>query len=190
MTKKPYNVFELSIDTGLDAVACGTAGGYISLLEAPTNANVQIHLNDRAADPIPLKAYHAVEATEIERIFVSADAVANAKIKLVQAKRSQDFKMITPASDVNVDSINKILDRFRPDGTAIQQTIIAGSSYTFTKSNETMIRFHASDELGVELDNTAIKYPMFEEELYIDNINTLKFHNDTASSVVLTVWSM
>lgn len=187
---KNYNVINLSIENGLNAVPIGTAGGYISVLEAPTNANVRIHLNDQQAAGIPLKAYHSIEAENINMIFVSADAVAGATIKILQASQSKDFKLIMQASDVNVDNITKILDRFRPDGTAIQKTILAGASYTFTKENEIAIRFHATDEVGVELDANGIKFPLFEEELHIDNISTLKFYNDTASSVVLTIWSM
>jgi len=109
MITKPYNIFELDISNGLKALPVGTAGGYISLLEAPTNANVKIHLNEREADGIPLKAYHAIEATNIEQIFVTADAVADEKITIVQSIHSDSFKMITPASDVNVDEVTQIV---------------------------------------------------------------------------------
>lgn len=187
---KNYNVINLSIENGLNTVPIGTAGGYISVLEAPTNANIRIHLNDQMADGIPLKAYHSIEAENINKIFVSADAVSGGTIKILQASQSKDFKLIMPASNVNVDTITKILDKFRPDGTAIQVTINAAAAYTFTKTNETMIRFHATDELGIELDTNGVKYPMFEEEIHIDNLSTLKFHNDTAASIVLTIWSM
>jgi len=109
MVTKPYNIFELDISNGLKALPVGTAGGYISLLEAPTNAHVKIHLNEREADGIPLKAYHAIEATNIEQIFVTADAVADEKITIVQSIHSDSFKMITPASDVNVDEVTQIV---------------------------------------------------------------------------------
>lgn len=187
---KNYNIINLSIENALTAVPAGTAGGYIALLDAPTNANVRIHLNEQMADGIPLKPYHAIEANGIEKIFISANAVAGGTIKIIQAVLSKDFRMVTPASDVNVDTITKILDKFRPDGTAIQQTINAGASYTFTKANETSIRFHATDEVGVELNANGIKFPLFEEELLIDNLSTLKFHNNNAAALTLTIWSM
>ena len=187
---KNYNIIPLSIDNGLNAVQIGTAGGYIRLLEAPATAEVYIHLNEKNADPIPLKVYHAIEATGIEKIFVTCNTVAGGIIKIVQADIADKFRMITPASTISVSEIGKIGDRFRPDGTAIQQTITAGSSYTFTKSNETIIRFHSTDEVGVDLNGGGVKYPMFEEELNIDNLSSLVFYNDNASDIVLTLWSM
>lgn len=102
---KNYNIIPLSIDQGLDHVPVGTAGGYIRLLEAPASANVLIHLNDRNADGIPLKTYHAIEATNIEKIFVTCNALAGEQIKIVQANTSEDFKMVTPASDVKLSSL-------------------------------------------------------------------------------------
>ena len=105
MRTKNYNIIPLSIDNGLNAVQVGTAGGYIRLLEAPAAANVFIHLNESNADPIPLKVYHAIEATDIERIFVTCNAVPGETIKIVQANKAEDFKMITPASDVKLQSL-------------------------------------------------------------------------------------
>jgi hypothetical protein len=188
---KNYNIFKLSIDNGLKSLQVGTAGDYILLLSAPALANVSIQLNENTADKIPLKAYHAINAKDTDTIFVSADAVAGETITLAQAPTSGDFQMITPASDVNIGTVTKILDKFRPDGTAIQYKILAGDFYVFTKTNETMIRFYASDEVGVELNDSAVKYPMFEEELFVDNLDTITFHNDNIDiDVDLTIWSM
>ena len=105
MHSKNYNLIPLSIDQGLNRVPIGTAGGYIRLLEAPAAANVQIHLNEQNADGIPLKTYHAIEATNIEKIFVSCNAVTGEKITVVQANTAKDFKMVTPASDVKLSSL-------------------------------------------------------------------------------------
>jgi hypothetical protein len=105
MHSKNYNLIPLSIDQGLNRVPIGTAGGYIRLLEAPAAANVQIHLNEQNADGIPLKTYHAIEATNIEKIFVSCNAVPGEKITVVQANTAKDFKMVTPASDVKLSSL-------------------------------------------------------------------------------------
>ncbi len=105
MKTKNYNLIPLSIENGLNAVQIGTAGGYIRLLDAPATANVEIHLNEKNADPIPLKVYHAIEATNIERIYVTCNAVAGGVIKIVQANTAADFRMITPASDVKLSTL-------------------------------------------------------------------------------------
>lgn len=102
---KNYNLIPLSIENGLNAVQIGTAGGYIRLLDAPSAANVEVHLNEKNADPIPLKVYHAIEATDIERIYVTCNAVAGGVIKIVQANTAADFKMVTPASNVALSAL-------------------------------------------------------------------------------------
>lgn len=102
---KTINTISLSIDTALNRVPFGTGGGYIRLLSGPTGANVKIHLNDKNADGIPLKTYHAIEASDINNVFISCNAVPGETIKIVQAKTSKDFRMITPASDVNIENI-------------------------------------------------------------------------------------
>ncbi len=105
MLTKNYNVMTLSINEALNHVPFGTGGGYIKLLKAPTSANVLIHLNDSNADGIPLKAYHEIEASNIDKVFISCNAVDGETIEIVQAKTSKDFKMITPVSDIAVDEI-------------------------------------------------------------------------------------
>ncbi len=139
MQSKNYNLIPLSIDKELKSVQIGTAGGYIRLLEAPAAAKVYIHLNESNADPIPLKVYHAIEATNIERIFVSCNAIPGEKITLVQANKTQDFKMVTPASDVNLAALGSYeslalsqLDKIiNPYGIPIV-TVLNDSSDTYT----------------------------------------------------------
>lgn len=136
MKTKNYNVIPLSIDKGLDGVQVGTAGGYIRLLEAPATAEVFIHLNDKQADGIPLKVYHAIEATDIERIFVTCNAIPGETIKIVQANTAEDFKMVTPASDVKLsalgsyesvalDQLDKIINPY-----TLSSSITATGNYT------------------------------------------------------------
>jgi len=102
---KNYNIIPLSIDKALDRYPIGTAGGYIRLLDAPSAANVKIHLNDSNADGIPLKPYHAIEASDIDKIYISCDAVPGETVTIVQAATANDFRMITPASDVKLSSL-------------------------------------------------------------------------------------
>jgi len=129
MHSKNYNLIPLSIDQGLNRVPIGTAGGYIRLLEAPAAANVQIHLNEQNADGIPLKTYHAIEATNIEKIFVSCNAVPGEKITVVQANTAKDFKMVTPASDVKLSSLGMY------ESTALEQLDKILNPYYQTKVN-------------------------------------------------------
>jgi len=107
---KPYNVIKLSINEALNHVPIGTGGGYLCLLSAPSEAKVLIHLNDSNADGIPLKAYHAIEATNIDKVYITCNAVAGEVIEIVQANTSRDFKMITPASDVKVETVTDIVN--------------------------------------------------------------------------------
>ena len=129
MRTKNYNLIPLSIDQGLNRVPIGTAGGYIRLLEAPADANVQIHLNEQNADGIPLKTYHAIEATNIEKVFVSCNAIAGESITVVQANTAKDFKMVTPASDVKLSSLGSY------ESVALDQLDKLINPYIHTKLN-------------------------------------------------------
>ncbi len=182
----------LSIDASLNRVQIGTAGGYIKLLDAPTSANVFIHLNEQNADGIPLKAYHAIEATNIEKIYVSCNAVAGATITIVQANSSTDFKMITPASDISLDKLGDFSDtavskiKFIPSGEATQVTILPSSYNEIFTPNTTAIRFHTSQELGVEFNNNGVLFPMSgENEIFLRDITSIRFHNSLATNTIL-----
>lgn len=194
MESKNYNIIKKSINNGLTAEPIGTAGGYVALLSAPTNANVRIHLNDRNADAIPLKNYHAIEATEVKKIFVSADAVTGEAIEIVQAHNSKDFRMITPASDVNIDEISgysasliTALDKIsNPYQNAITTIVETVSTTDITLLNKTL----ASDKIKVLISTNACNYRIAENiEVALDsvkiasitnlnyNYDSYKFHN-------------
>lgn len=184
------NKIPLDISNGLTDHEIG-AGEYIILTKGPTGANVTVKANDSFKAGWPLKVGHSLRGKkEIRKIFVSCDAVAGESITLHQADSNDDFELTTPPSTVDVDTITKIDDRFRPNGTAWQETIAAAGSFLFTKTTQTILRFHSSNEVGVELDGNTIKYPMFEEELRIDNITTVRFYNDTAAAIVVTALEM
>jgi len=99
-----YNIVRKSINDGLNKEPIGN-GGYIKLLEAPTSAEVLIHLNEQNTDGIPLKAYHSIEADGIERVYISCNAVVGETIQIAQAKSSNELKIITPVSDIAVEEI-------------------------------------------------------------------------------------
>jgi len=158
MQSKNYNMITKSIDTGLNRVQVGTAGGYIRLLDAPASANVLIHLNEQNADGIPLKVYHAIESTHIEKIYVSCNAVAGATITIVQANSSKDFKMVTPASDVALSSLGSY------DATALSQldkimnpyqAPLTKSGSTNSSSQISILSYIANcDKVNINLDLT------------------------------------
>jgi len=197
MQNKNYNMITLSINTGLNRVQIGTAGGYIKLLDAPTSANVLIHLNEQNADGIPLKAYHAIEATNIEKIYVSCNAVPGSTITIVQANSSTDFRMITPASDISLDNLGDFSDtavskiKFIPSGDGISRTILAGNLIELLTDTTKAIKFHSSQTTGVELNNNGVLFPMSgENEIFLRDINSIKFHNSLASDTVLNILFM
>lgn len=81
---------------------------------------------------------------------------------------------------------------FKPSSVGVEQVSIASaSSHTINKADLLAIRFHATDEIGLELDSCGFNYPLFEDILSFDNISSsVTFHNTSASAITLTVWKM
>lgn len=80
---------------------------------------------------------------------------------------------------------------FAPSANAEQVDILAGGNHVMAKGVLKAIRYHSTDEVGVELDSNGIKYPMFEDIMYLNNIDTdVTFYNDTAATITLTIWKM
>ena len=78
---------------------------------------------------------------------------------------------------------------FIPSNSA-EVTINAGADKVINTSLLKGIRFYCTDNINVSLNNDTAKYLMLEDLIWLQNINGLKFTNDTASSVTLTYWSM
>lgn len=195
--RKNYNTIRLSIDKGLSDVKCGTAGDYVMLLDAPAIANVRVKLNDQSSDEIPLKTYHSIEAKGIDVIYVSADAIENETITIVQAKSSNEFKMITPASDVNLKEVSSFSDfavsqlKFVPDGKATVNAIDSGASTTIECAGIMAIKFNSDAVLGVELNDNGVKFPMNgTNEMILTSINSVTFHNDNTDTTNLKILYM
>ena len=184
------NIIPLDITNGLNNHPIG-AGEYIQLIDAPALANVTVKTNNAFGHGVPLKVGHSLTAkNDVFKVFISCDPVAGEQIRFFQADAGDAFILNSPASDVNVGTIEKIADKFRANGTAVQPAILAGAFYTFDKTDQKQIRFHASDQVGIELNGNNVKYPMYEEELILDDITQIKFHNNTAATITLTILDM
>ena len=121
-----YNVFDLDISNGLHNFPVASGKNYFILLDAPFNANVRVKLDDNSADDIPLQKDFAIEMRGNTEIYVSADAVPGAKIKIGQSSSVQDFHIITSPSLHSVianfgadalKQLDKIVNPYRLSGT-------------------------------------------------------------------------
>jgi len=184
-----YNIVQLSLDNGLTNKAISSGRDYLILLESPANANVKIKLGESTADAIPLKENYSLNTSNVKDIFVSCDSIAGGRILIGQANTKEDLQIFpVPSLEFSNEVLNNL--RFAPNGTAVQIPISAGTSYDFTKAGQTAIRFVSAEELGVELNSNSIKYPMYEEEIYLQSIENITFHNDTTKDTILTIWNM
>ena len=131
-----YNVFDLDISNGLHNFPVASGKNYFILLDAPFNANVRVKLDDNSADDIPLQKDFAIEMRGNTEIYVSADAVPGAKIKIGQSSSVQDFHIITSPSLHSVianfgadalKQLDKIVNPYRLSGTIQGDTSLSGS---------------------------------------------------------------
>lgn len=161
------------------------AGNYLILRYAPAGANVKVRLGSNTAPAIDMIQDDSIEGVEVSNIYIECDAVPGEYIEFIQAKNSETFK-ITPAPAIkNID-----VDNFFIPNNDSSYTITAGASLEIDTTNTKALRFYASDEVGVSLDNSAIKYPMLEDMVFTRDVDSLAFYNDTAADVTLIVWEM
>lgn len=188
-----YNVFNLSLNNGLENHAISSGKDYIILLKAPVNANVRVRLNSNQGDLIPLKENYAIKASNVKEIFISADIVENQVITIGQSNSVDGFEIITAPTINSIEEIGKIKiieDIFAPKN-SFSQTITSGNFYELNTNILKQVRFFSSDELGVDILSNGIKYPMIEDLINLRNLDTnVKFYNDTASSINVTFWTM
>ncbi len=121
-----YNVFDLDISNGLHNFPISAGRNYLILLDAPFDANVRVKLNDNNADDIPIKKDFAIEMKGNTEIYISADAIPDAKIKIGQSSNAEDFHIVTSASLHSIISnfgtdaltqLDKIINPYRLSGT-------------------------------------------------------------------------
>ncbi len=128
-----YNVFDLDIGNGLHNFPISAGRNYFILLDAPFDANVRVKLNDNNADDIPIKKDFAIEMSGNTEIYISADPIPGAKIKIGQSSSAKDFHIVTSASLHSVianfgtdalTQLDKIINPYELTG-----TIQASSTY-------------------------------------------------------------
>lgn len=100
-----YNVGRQSLDDGLDDFQIIAGFDYIIILEAPSNANIQLRLHSITNPQIPLFAGWQLEVKAGTEMFLSCDAVAGGVIKYGQADGNLK---IQPNPTINV--IDKITE--------------------------------------------------------------------------------
>ncbi len=132
-----YNVFDLDISNGLHNFPISAGRNYLILLDAPFDANVRVKLNDNNADDIPIKKDFAIEMKGNTEIYISADAIPDAKIKIGQSSNAEDFHIVTSASLHSVianfgtdalTQLDKIINPYRLSGTIQGDTSLSGSA--------------------------------------------------------------
>lgn len=184
-----YNVGKQNITNGLKNLEISSGQDYFILLDAPDDANITIRINNEFAPEIPIKVGYQVKSTNVSKIFLSCDSVLNGVITYGQADGNL---VILPNPNVkNIESISKINDKFAPKA-VMSQTINAGAYFDLDISNLEQIRFISNDFVNVDLFSNGIKYEMLEDIIILRNlaVNSIRFHNDTASAVNVVFWSM
>jgi len=179
-----YNIIRKDISNGLSGKQISSlgAGNYLILRYAPPLANVRIRLGANTAPEIALSPNDTIEYSGGGDIYIEANAIPNSYIEFAQAKNSKDFKIIpSPAIALEVNSF------FNPK-IAVNYTIASGSSQVVDVSSLTGIRFLSSDYVDVFLDSGTVGYTMLEDEIFTKYINSLKFTNNGANDITLTIW--
>lgn len=188
-----YNVVPLDITNGLNNREIASSFNYLMLLEAPSNANVRIRLNDNTADEIPLKANSSIQVSEVTKIFISADSVIDGRILIGQANTNQLKINPTP----NIARIEEIAEFGIEAKTVLQflptdsffASIDNATVYDLDIKNIKGIKFIADGALDFEIQNNGVKYPIVaneEKEIYTHFLQSLKFHNNSGATVKLT----
>lgn len=176
---------------------------HLKVLYIPVGVTIQVSFKDTPADEelYPLTDIVADvdslgEMVEnARRCFLHIEGTSSENMIIIASNvtPTDGFIMVEQAKVIALESSTKSAIEsaiFRPNGTAVQKTIAPAGNYLFTKTNEAVLRFHSTDEVGIELNENEIKYPLYEEELHIEDINTIKFHNNNTSSIIITILSM
>lgn len=197
MNSIDYNVFNLSLENGLNNHAISSGKDYIILLKSPVGANVQVRLNSNQGDLIPLKENYAIKAKDIKEIFISADIVPGGTITIGQSNSVEGFEIITAPTVNEIEEIGKInsfdtalldkLDKIiNPFELVSQYTISTSSLSLINILTETI----TDDKIEIHFNggSVASNYGHFWGRIYaiLDNQIVLYFGGSDAYNGVTT----
>lgn len=190
----PYKITPHPIDKGLDNKKLPSDMDYLIILSSPPDANIRVRVDETGADEIPLEEKEGIEVKKTSKVYLSCDPIVNGEIVVAQSDSMTGFKIITAPTIKDIQMISKvdqIGDTFTPSDTVTQETVITGGTYDLDITGLNAVRFHSSDEIGVELGASGLKYPMFEDIIHTRNLTqNIKFHNDNENDLILTIWRM
>lgn len=101
-----YNVASQDISNGLTDFEVSSGQDYFILLSAPTNANVRVKLNSNTAPAIPIYEFWQFKSADLNKLYISADAVAGASITYGQA--DGNVEITTNPQIGSIDSITEV----------------------------------------------------------------------------------
>lgn len=103
-----FNVVPLSLENGLNNKPILRNMNYIMLYQASIGANVTVKYNSTEGDSLTMPIGQAIKSNGAEQVYVSADAVTDGKIVIIQAKNIEDFEIFPPVVVNDIDEINTV----------------------------------------------------------------------------------
>ncbi len=162
-----YNVFDLDISNGLHNFPISSGRNYLILLDAPFDANVRVKLNDNNADDIPIKKDFAIEMKGNTEIYISADAIPDAKIKIGQSSNAEDFHIVTSAS------LHSVIANFGTDALNQLDKIINPYRLSGTIQGDTSLNLSVVSLFNMVLDCDKIVLTLVRDNKKFQNIGTV-----------------
>ena len=135
-----YNVARQDITNGLTDFEISSGQDYFILLKAPANANVKVRLNSNTAPQIPIYEFWQFKSADVEKIYLSADAINGEYIEYGQA--DGNVEITTNPQIGSIDSLASVdsfgvnllnsLDKIINPYELVSQDTVSGSPQTVT----------------------------------------------------------
>ena len=126
-----YNVARQDITNGLRDFEISSGQDYFILLKAPANANVKVRLNSNTAPQIPIYEFWQFKSADVEKIYLSADAINGEYIEYGQA--DGNVEITTNPQIGSIDSLASV-DSFGANLLSSLDKII--NPYEFSKQDD------------------------------------------------------
>lgn len=175
-----YNVGSADISQGLQDFEISSGQDYFILLSAPSNANVQIRLNENTAPQIPIKEHWQFKSADVKKIYISCEPIAGEIIKWGQADGNLEIttnptiNQIDTISTMGVtfaEQMDKIINPYDTLNPSILSAISNASGSLTTMIDTSLdcdkIIINLKGGIIPENDNSASNGLMM---LYIDNV--------------------